>query len=208
MKNNIKICFIIFTLLFIFNTKLKAQTDITSSGTFVVNGESFTSVFRTSAMTPTRSYQSILLFNNRSVDVTDASTRSSTCNGAMQSIEERKYRFSKNRSNSMQMFTILKTVFTPLRCAQLINARFSVEVSIFPNNNVINGISYHFDSRISITQEEIAQLDSLIRTTTNFTFPKSTGICNNVSLIGIGSIDFKFDELHVLPYYNGIGRFD
>ncbi len=203
MKTNLKICF--FTLLFFFSNELRAQTNITSSGTFIVNGESFTSVFSLTSGTRTPPYQLVLLFNNRSVDVTDASLSSTTCNGIIGSLEERKYRFAKNRANSMQMFAIFKTVFPPQRCAQLTNATFSIDVSIFPSNNVINGIAYNFDSRISITQEEIAQLDNLIRTTTNFTFPKSTGICNNISLIGLGGIDFKFNELHTNPYYNGIG---
>ncbi len=204
MKKNLRICFLIFVALSFCN-KLKAQTNITTSGTFTVGGENFTSVFRAKLGVPTVPYQSILIFNNRSVSVTPASTSSSTCNGVMGSIEQRKYRFAKNRANSMQMFAILKTVFPPQRCTQLANARFSVDVSIFPNNNALNGISYYFDSRISITQEEIAQLDNLIRTTTNFTFPKSTGICNNVSKISLSSIAFKFNELHTDPYYNGVG---
>ena len=204
MKKNLTTCFFILIAILVSN-ELRAQTNITTSGIFIVNGESFTSSFRTSVTIPTNSYQSILIFNNRGVNVTEASTRSPTCNGIMSGLEQSKYKFAKNRGNSMQMFAILKTVFTPQRCAQLASATFSVDVSIFPSNNALNSTRYHFDSRISITQEEIAQLDNLIRTTTNFTFPKSTGICNNISMIGLGGIDFKFNELHTDPYYNGIG---
>lgn len=203
----LKIC---LPLLFVlsFTCNLKAQTPITTNGQFTVNNEIFgVGIHTLQGIRPTPK-QIAMVTSNRNSIFTTANYSSTTCSGINRSFETDKYRFSRNRGNSMQVFTILKMVFSPQRCAQLGNNYFDVSVSVFPNNNTINETSYHFYPITGITQEEIAQLDRLIRTTTTFTFPKIAGICNNVSSMTLGGIRFNFNELHTNPRFNGIGDFE
>ncbi len=203
-KMKLKIVFfLLFAFYFTFN--VQAQTPITTNGSFTVNSEVFSVEFYTLPSAGPTPRQMIIVSSNRNRAFPDANYFSATCDELQHSYESRKYRFAKNRSNSMQVFAILKTVFSPQRCAQLGNNNFNLHVSVFPNNNTINDTQYNFLSTVGVTQEEIAQLDNLIRTTTTFTFPKIAGICTNVSSITIGSIRFEFGELHTNPRYNGIG---
>ena len=195
--------FLLFVFYFTFNAQ--AQTPITVNGQFTINNQVFNvDSYMLPGFQPIPR-QRIEVMSNRNRAFPDANYFSATCDELKHSFESRKYRFAKNRANSMQVFAILKTVFPPQRCAQLGNNSLNVYASVFPNNNTINDTQYNFDLTVGITQEEIAQLDHLLRTTTTFTFPKIAGICTNVSSMTLGIIDVEFNKLHTDPYYNGIG---
>ncbi len=199
-----KNCLLLFFVLYL-TLNVQAQTPVTTNGSFTVNSEVFGVEFYTLPGVRPTPRQLITVRSSRNRAFPNANYFSATCDELQHSYESRKYKFAKNRGNSMQVFAILKTVFPPQRCAQLGNNSLNVYASVFPNNNTINDTEYEFLSTVGITQEEIAQLDNLVRTTTTFTFPKITGICTNVSSMTLESIDFKFSELHTNPRYNGIG---
>ena len=183
-----------------------AQTPVPMTGSFTINGETFTCVSRSFIHDPNSVDKMLRITNARIVYFPTSAGYSATCTPQERKREMYRYSFQYNKPNAMKMTAILKTVFSPQRCAQLGNKWFDLGASVFPNTNAFNCTEYIITTQGTntfVTQEEIAQLDSLIRTTTNFTFPRIKGTCSGVGDIGIGGIDFMFNELYTDPWLNG-----
>ena len=204
MKKIIKLSLI---LLFLSILTTQAQ-NVPLSGSFTVNGQTFNCSSWSPLHNP-NGVDKVLVIDNASnpVSVPPTAFSSSTCTTALNSLEITKYSYAKNRENTLQLVGFLKTVFPLARANQLGRKYFGIDVVINPsNNNSILYISYTTltaGTNTDVTQQELAQLDALIRTST-FVFPKVSGICNNVSALSLRGIDFKFDELYIKPRFSGI----
>lgn len=194
-------------LLFVSIITTQAQ-NIPLSGLFTVSGQTFDCSSWSPSYDPNRADKILVIRNvSDATSVSPVAFSSPTCTPALNSFEMNKYSYGQNRTNTLQLVGFLKTVFPLSRANQLGRKYFDIDVFINPsNNNSILSISYTIRTAGTdtyITQQEIAQLDALIRTST-FVFPKVSGICNNVSALSLRGIDFKFDELYTKPSFSGI----
>ena len=186
-----------------------AQTPVPMSGSFTINGETFTCISINSAYGANSPSKILTITNARIIYFPESAGYSATCTPKERKREMYRYSFQYNKPNAMKMTAILKTVFSPQRCSQLGNKRFDLGASVFPSTNAFNCTDYIITTagtNTLITQEEIAQLDHLIRTTANFTFPRIKGTCSTISSISLNGIEFRFNELYTDPWLNGTDR--